>query len=203
MAVVVALAAAVGVQARAAPPTPQTALSPAAQQVVGWVRRSGDNGGLPFLVVDKVAAEVRAFDRDGAPIGGAPALLGLARGDESAPGIGRRRLASITPQERTTPAGRFHSGIGRNLAGEDVLWVDYEAAISLHSVIRGAAGDQRQQRLSTATALDNRISYGCINVPVAFYKAVVQPEFRRAGGIVYILPESKALRAVFPMVAAP
>ncbi len=174
-------------------------LSPQAGQVVAWIARSGDNGGLPFLVVDKQAARVMAFDRHGSPLGQAPALLGLGRGDHSVPGIGQRRLATITPQERTTPAGRFQAAIGRNLGGEDVLWIDYDAAISLHRVIHGAPGDHRLQRLATPTPLDNRISYGCINVPVAFYEAVVRPAFLGAGGTVYVLPESEALPKVFPV----
>ena len=177
------------------------ALSPEAQQLVAWIVRSGDNGRLPFIVVDKAGAEVLAFDRTGAPAGYAPALLGLARGDDTVPGIGQRSLASIGAEERTTPAGRFVAGIGRNLGRQDVLWIDYEAGISLHRVIRGGAEDRRLQRLQTASPHDNRISYGCINVPVAFYETVVRPAFLGGGGIVYILPEERPLHAVFPLAA--
>jgi hypothetical protein len=45
--------------------------------------------------------------------------------------------------------------------------------------------------------LDNRISYGCINVPAKFYDAVVVPAFTGTVGIVYILPETKPLKAAF------
>jgi hypothetical protein len=44
---------------------------------------------------------------------------------------------------------------------------------------------------------DNRITFGCINVPVAFY-AKVRPLFLRKGGYVYILPDTKLLEEVFP-----
>jgi hypothetical protein len=63
-------------------------------------------------------------------------LLGLARGDVSVPGIGERKISDINPHERTTPAGRFISEPGRNLSGEDIVWVDYDAAVSMHRVRR-------------------------------------------------------------------
>src|ERR1700740_3496874 len=51
-----------------------------------WVVGSGDNGGLPFVVVDKVAAKVFVFGADGQLLDRAPALVGSARGDNSTPG---------------------------------------------------------------------------------------------------------------------
>ena len=46
---------------------------------------------------------------------------------------------------------------------------------------------------------DKRISYGCINVPVAFYEKLVMPAFSRTKGIVYVLPEVTAVQTVFKM----
>jgi hypothetical protein len=80
---------------------------------------------------------------------------------------------------------------------QDVLWIDYDPALSLHRVIVGNPVDHRHQRLATPTPLDNRISYGCINVPVAFYDKVVVPAFKATVGIVYILPETRTLGEVF------
>ena len=162
-----------------------------------WVIASGDSGGLPFVVVDKKNAQVLVFYRDGRLRGAAPALLGMARGDDSAPGIGQRKLSSITLEERTTPAGRFVSSLGNNLGEKDVVWVDYDAAISLHRVITSNRKERRLQRLATASTLDNRISYGCINVPEKFYDTVVRPTFTGTNGIIYILPEVRSLQSVF------
>ena len=53
------------------------------------------------------------------------------------------------------------------------------------------------ERLATPTAEDNRISYGCINVPAAFYDNFVKPLFLPRNGIVYMLPDTKPLAAVF------
>jgi hypothetical protein len=157
---------------------------------------SGDHRGLPFVIIDKVNAKVFVFDGQGRLLGAAPALLGLARGDESVAGIGQRRLATITPDERTTPAGRFEAALGHDFE-QDILWIDYEAALSLHRVVTGNSSDRRRQRLESATPLDNRISYGCINVPAAFYDNVVVGAFTGTLGIVYILPEIRPIGEVF------
>ncbi|MET0272703.1 MAG: L,D-transpeptidase [Phenylobacterium sp.] len=180
----------------------EEAASTAVRQVADWVTSSGDNQGQPFLIVDKVAAEVFVFDRNGRLDEASPALLGLARGDHSVPGIGTRKLSTITPAERTTPAGRFVASLGNDLGEKDIVWVDYETAISLHRVVTGNAKERRSERLATPTPLDNRISYGCINVPAKFYDAVVRPAFTGTNGVVYILPEMTSLESAFPAYAA-
>jgi hypothetical protein len=169
--------------------------------VAHWVVASGDDRSLPFVIVDKVNARVFVFDSRGRLHGAAPALLGLARGDDSVPGIGTRSLFSIRPEERTTPAGRFAASLGEDLDKKDVLWVDYDAAIALHRVVAGDRGDHRLQRLATASPRDKRISYGCINVPVKFYETIVKPAFTGTSGVVYILPEIKPMTEVFPGIA--
>lgn len=170
------------------------------RKVADWVAASGDNRGLPFMIVDKIEAKVFLFDSASRMLGAAPALLGLGRGDDSIAGIGQRRLATMEASERTTPAGRFEAALGHDLE-QDVLWVDYGAAISLHRVIVGNPRDRRHQRLASPSALDNRISYGCINVPVAFYDRLVAPAFKGIVGIVYILPETKSLAETFAIPA--
>lgn len=169
--------------------------SSTAGQIATWVRDTADNQGLPFLIVDKINARVLVFDREGQPLGEAPVLLGLAPGDVSPPGIGDRPLSRIGPEDRVTPAGRFLASMGENLGGKTILWIDYDTALSLHPVITTRPADRRLQRLATATALDNRISYGCINVPAKFYEDVVQPLFEATVGVVYILPETRTIPA--------
>lgn len=170
--------------------------STSARAVADWIVASHDNHGLPFVIVDKIAARVFVFDPHGASSGAAPALLGIGIGDETVPGIGQRKLSAIGPTERTTPAGRFQASLGEDFE-QDILWVDYDAALSLHRVIAGKPSDRRKARLTSPTPLDNRITFGCINVPAAFYDAVVAPAFKGTVGIVYILPETKPLETVF------
>jgi hypothetical protein len=187
--------AAPGMAAVSAPTSPWTAgtaPSEAAARKIAWAVASKDNGDLPFAIVDKRAARVFVLDRHGVVLGSAPALLGLARGDVSPPGIGDRPLSAIGPGDRITPAGRFVAGLGPDLGAKDVLWVDYAAAISLHRVVTSNPREHRLERLATASILDNRISYGCINVPVKFFEDVVRPAFLGRGGVVYILPELTA-----------
>ncbi|MEO6354865.1 MAG: hypothetical protein ABIO19_16215, partial [Burkholderiaceae bacterium] len=57
-----------------------------ARQVAGWVADSGDNSNMPFVIIDKVDAKVFVFNAGGRLLGTAPALLGLAHGDDSVPG---------------------------------------------------------------------------------------------------------------------
>ena len=106
-------------------------------------------------------------------------------------------MSQIRPEERTTPAGRFVASLGRNLGSQDVLWVDYAAALSLHRVLATNTREHRLQRLAAASPLDHRITFGCINVPVKFFDSVVDPTFTGTNGIVYILPEIKSIPEVF------
>jgi len=162
-----------------------------------WIIASQDNHHAPFIVVDKTSAKVFVFDAESRLAGVTPALLGIARGDESAPGVGTQKLSAIAVHDRTTPAGRFAAHIGMATGNHEVLWVDYAAAISLHPVVTASKRERRIQRLNSPSAEDNRITFGCINVPASFYKNVVRPLFAPANGVVYILPETKSLAEVF------
>jgi hypothetical protein len=168
-----------------------------ARRVADWIAGTGDNHSLPFVIVDKKQTQVFVFDARARLLGATSALLGSARGDESAPGIGERKLADIRPQERTTAAGRFEAALGPALGDQDVLWVDYKAALALHRVLSNNSRERRLERLATASPLDHRITFGCINVPVKFYDRVVHPTFAGAGGVVYVLPEVRSLSEVF------
>lgn len=171
--------------------------SAAAQKLADWVMDSADNKQLPFAIVDKVNARIFVFDAQGQIRGASSILLGLAVGDHSVPGIGQRKLSSIRPEERTTPAGRFETFVDRDIHGQEVLWVDYDTAVSLHPVVKGTPRERRAERLASLSALDKRISYGCINVPVMFYEKVVSPTFTGTRGIVYVLPEIRSAHEVF------
>lgn len=167
------------------------------QHLAKWIADSGDNGKMPFVIVDKRNARVLVFGADGRLRGAAPALLGLTRGDDIVPGIGKRRLATIRPNERITPSGRYVAALGHILNGQEVLWVDYDAGIAIHRVVTSDPKEQRAQRLANPTAWNNRISYGCINVSVKFYENVVSPAFRGTDGIVYVLPETRSGERAF------
>ena len=172
-----------------------------AMKITGWVSATGDNHGMPFVVVDKKAAEVLVFDAGGRLVGKSAVLLGLARGDDSAPGVGDKTLSDIRPEERTTPAGRFVASLGHGLGKQEILWVDYASALALHRVSPAASKEGRLQRMASTSPLDRRITFGCINVPAAFYDTVIHPMFLRTSGVVYILPEVKSVAEVFDFSA--
>jgi hypothetical protein len=172
-------------------------ISKQARQLAQWVMAGWDHNGRPFAILDKRQAQVLVFSADGKLQATTPVLLGYAAGDDSVAGIGLRPIAQVRPSERTTPAGRFVAQPGKNAGHEDVLWVDYDAAVSMHRVRVTNPAERRLERLASPTPKDNRISYGCINMPVKFFEQTLWPTFGQRGGIVYVLPEKKSLEQVF------
>lgn len=171
--------------------------SPDARLVANWVVHTNDAKRRAFVIVDKKDARVYVFGPYGRLVDSAPALLGAARGDDSFPGIGDKPLAQVRPHEKTTPAGRFLAEPGLNATHEDVVWVSYELAVSLHRIRPLHARERRLERLASLTTDDNRISFGCINLPVTFYENVVAPTVKKYGAIVYVLPETRTPQQVF------
>jgi hypothetical protein len=181
--------------------------SAAAADNAQWLARAAvaaaDNRNAPFAVIDKRNARVFVFDATGRLRASSPVLLGLARGDDSVPGIGERAMAEIRPEERTTPAGRFETEPGLNTKGEDIVWIDYDAAVSMHRVRATQKSERRLQRLASRSVADNRISYGCINVPAAFYDAYIKPALGSRRGVVYVLPETMPAHKRFEFLSRP
>ena len=168
-----------------------------AYEVAYWVLNSGDNEGSSFVSVDKKQARIYVFDTDGHLHGAAAVLLGLAKGDETAPGVGDRELSNIAPSERTTPAGRFVAEPGRNAHGADIVWVDYEAAVSMHRVLTNNPAERRLERLASPKPSEHRISFGCINLPTSFYEQVLAPTVNKDATVIYVLPETRSPAEVF------
>lgn len=175
---------------------PAGAVEPAAatgeaHELAQWAIDSGDAQEQPFVVVDKKAARLYAFGADGRLVAATDVLLGSAPGDHSVPGVGERAQAgTLTPQDRTTPAGRFRAHEGRNLDGESVIWFDYDAALAIHRVRPGRSYAVRSARLASSAPQERRLSAGCVVVPVPFYLEVIGPLLgQRSGGVVYVLPE--------------
>jgi hypothetical protein len=197
-----------GVQTAAPVPAPLDRLQSApteVRDVVQWVGTSHDNGGLPFIIVDKANARVYAFNPLAQLKATAPILLGGGVGDKvlispDAP------MSAIPVEKRITPAGRYVSKLVVDPHGKTILSIDPVNLISLHIVAKGTPAQRRAERLASTSVDDNRISFGCINVPPAFFTTVVDPDFRPAKGMVYILPEKTTAAQLFgfqPSVTAP
>jgi hypothetical protein len=167
------------------------------RHVANWAAHTRNHKKHAFVVIDKKQARLYVFGPDAKLASSTPILLGKAIGDHTVPGIGDKPLSQVKEDEKTTPAGRFVAEPGKNTKGEDIIWVDYDAAVSMHRLRLVSKEERRAQRLASATVKDNRISFGCINVPVAFYEGVLDPTVKKHGAIVYVLPETKTPQELF------
>lgn len=182
-------------------PSPKAVVLPSVegQRVADWIAASGDNRALPYAVIDKNTASLVLYDARGRPLDQVPVLIGIASGDVATPGVGNKKLAEIGPAEKTTPAGRFLAKFGYAAGRQRVLWVDYTNSVAIHPIPADAAKkERRRERMLSPASDDNRITFGCINVPRAFYGTSLRPLFQKKGGYVYVLPDTKPLEEVFP-----
>ena len=170
--------------------------SPDVRLVANWATHTRDAGGKSFIVIDKKFARVYVFDPKGKLKADSPALMGEYVGDDSSPGVGDKPLSQLKPWEKSTAAGRFVAEPGMNAHHQDVVWVSYDLAMSMHRVIKGLPNEHRAERLASPTYKDNRISNGCINLPVPFYEKVVAPTVRSTGAVIYVIPEVKSIQKV-------
>jgi hypothetical protein len=169
-----------------------------AREVAAWVQASDDAGGKPYLIVDKKAARLFVFEADGRLVAATPVILGAALGDNSIPGVGERaQNGTLTPEDKTTPAGRYVTQPGRNIDGEHVVWLDYGEALALHRLRPGRSYKTRAARLASSQPQERRLSLGCVVVPVEFYLDVVKPLLGSRSGVVYVLPETQSARELF------
>ena len=99
-----------------------------------------------------------------------PVLLGATPGDDSVAGIGTRPMTRCARTRRPRRPAASWPRPGRNASHEDVVWVDYANAVSMHRVRLVDPKERRLERLASPDPAERRISYGCINVPVAFFE---------------------------------
>lgn len=165
--------------------------------LANWVSHTRNNKKKAFVLIDKKQAQLYVFDPAGKLKSRTPILLGKAVGDDSAPGVGNKPISQLKEEEKTTPAGKFLAAPGKNTSGEDIIWIDYNAAVSMHRLRKVSAAERRAERMATPDSSDNRISNGCVNVPHAFYNGVLKPAVMKQGAYVYVLPETKTAQQLF------
>ena len=171
--------------------------TPEARRMADWVVARHDNGRMPFIVLDKRDARLYVFQPNGELIDQTPVLLGAAHGDETYPGIGDVPIAQVKPYQRTTAAGRFVTRPGLDADHTDVVWLDYDAALAMHRVINKVKSEHRLQRIASPNPKVRRISWGCINIPIAFFDSYISPVFGKRQGVTYVIPERKTFAEVF------
>ncbi len=168
-----------------------------ARRMADWIVQRRDNGRMPFMVLDKRDARLYVFQASGQLVDQTPVLLGSAHGDETYPGIGDVPIAQVKPYQRTTAAGRFVTRPGLDADHTDVVWLDYDAALAMHRVINKVKAEHRLQRIASANPHVRRISWGCINIPIAFFDSYISPVFGKRSGVTYVIPERKSFAEVF------
>ncbi|EPC0092402.1 LPD38 domain-containing protein [Escherichia coli] len=165
---------------------PVQGLSSTASVVRAWVQETKDNQGQKYIIADKVAGELYVMDSRGNVLATMPALYGSRKGDAAVPG--------------QTPAGIFmlqqRHDVGVSLGGDVQQFAEHtDGSIwAIHRVLTANPKQMREARLKSATAADNRISLGCINVPADMYDKYLKNGFQ---GKLYVIPEKKPLGEVF------
>ena len=158
-----------------------------ASNTINWVVDNKDHKGKSFVVADKAKGVIHVVSPDGKVLNTQNALFGKGKGNSAVTGntpSGRFALKK-TDTKTLTKADQKAFGdsvldltdphTGRAITAEDGL------IFAMHRVINTP---QRHKALNTATANDNYISNGCINIPTAFYDTAVDG---LDGAMVYIL----------------
>jgi hypothetical protein len=157
--------------------------SPEVEHVAQWAVDSQDHAGLPFVVIDKARARLFAFDANGRLLASAPVLLGASHGDGPAAAA-------------ATPAGRFVAATWLSILGDGIVWINADAALSLHGIPSGMSPGHGAQRLASDDVEDKRISDGSLHVGGEFYRDYLSP-LKSQASIAYVLPEVVPVRDVF------
>lgn len=160
-----------------------------ASDTINWVVANKDHGGKAFVVADKENGKILVVSPDGKVMDSQNAIFGKNKGDSNAFG--------------NTPSGRFQlhkvdtkqlTATDRRVFGDSVLdLTDKETGkkarssdgrvIAMHRVVNLP---ERKAALDSATASDNFLSHGCINIPTAFYNKAVD---KLDGAMVYVLTQ--------------
>lgn len=176
-------------------PTEANAATPTETAVVQNIVGRSDNQGKQFIVADKQAGTLTMYTASGQQITSTPALFGKTAGD--------------SVSSKNTPSGRFetkqanvstegYGGSAQVLTQNGQNLQLSGSSYAIHRVYTKYASENRQGRLDTPTATDNRISLGCINVPVDFYDTYLNSD---QDTVVYVMPETDAGRTgVFNVV---
>jgi hypothetical protein len=162
--------------------------------VANWIMRNKLHKGHPFIIADKAASLLFAFDGNGGLLAKTPALFGATHSDALTEEQAGKMMDEVLEADKITPAGAFTSEAYDSPSyGESVRFARYA---NTNLLIHRAPNAQRLQRLQSATAGDNRITYGCINALPEFVDHVLLPYFS-GESTVFVLPEMQSARSFF------
>lgn len=164
-----------------------------------WVVQQGDNEGKPFALAEKPTGLIYFFDSEGVLVRKAPALYGRDPGDIYTEDQLDKAKADKTKGDYITPAGRTEARTGpsRNYGESVRFFTEGKRNIAIHKLYLGDPSQKRDEKLKSSSPADNRATMGCVNVSDQTMSEVVSPLFRE-GGVIYVLPETEAGKALFP-----
>lgn len=173
---------------------PQIAgVSQEASNTINWVKATHDNNGKVFVVADKNEGKIHVVDNNGKVLDTQNAIFGRNKSNDNV--------------ANSTPSGRFKlqkalttKASDKRVFGDDVLTLT--DTVTGNNVTKKDGGviamhrlwnkPERVKAINSATASDNYMSAGCINVPTAFYNSAVD---NLDGAMVYILDNKDAPKA--------
>lgn len=160
-------------------------VSQEASNTINWVKATHDNNGKVFVVADKNEGKIHVVDSNGKVLDTQNAIFGRNKSNDNV--------------ANSTPSGRFKlqkalttKAADKKIFGSDVLTLTDTVTgkditkkdggvIAMHRLWNKP---ERVKAINSATASDNYMSAGCINVPTAFYNSAVD---NLDGAMVYIL----------------
>lgn len=173
---------------------PQIAgVSQEASNTINWVKASHDNNGKIFVVADKNEGKIHIVDNNGKVLDTQNAIFGRNKSNDNV--------------ANSTPSGRFKlqkalttKAADKRVFGDDVLTLT--DTVTGNNITKSDGGviamhrlwnkPERVKAINSATASDNYMSAGCINVPTAFYNSAVDS---LDGAMVYILDNKDTPKA--------
>ena len=166
-------------------------MSPLAQAVYRDMAATAKKTGKGFIIADKQAGMIHAFNADGSLLVQDSALFGKDIGDKVS-------TSSFKGGPKITPAGKFTLKVSENtgyaggyvLGLEETFDTSENSWVAIHAAYLGNTGEKRLERLASADAKDKRISYGCINTTHETFLNKFKPNLNKFdGGMVFVLPE--------------
>lgn len=168
-------------------------VSQEASNTINWVKATHDNNGKVFVVADKNEGKIHVVDNNGKVLDTQNAIFGRNKSNDNV--------------ANSTPSGRFKlqkalttKASDKRVFGDDVLTLT--DTVTGNNVTKKDGGviamhrlwnkPERVKAINSASASDNYMSAGCINVPTAFYNSAVD---NLDGAMVYILDNKDAPKA--------
>lgn len=163
-----------------------------------WVVANKDHNGKNFVVADKDNGKIHVFSKEGKLLNTQNALFGKNKGNDNSFGntpSGRFKLTKTMTKDLTKADQRVF--------GDSVLDVTNPTTgkavrskqggiIAMHRVVNKP---ERKAALQSATANDNYLSHGCINIPTAFYDTSSDT---LSGAMFYVLDQTNAKQDTKP-----